>query len=76
MKKLSERFTMTALALNFLLGVKGDYLALWENDDPEPVEIFYSCQVSRLPPADQILLHRGIKAEDQQALTAVLEDYL
>lgn len=58
-----------------LLGVKNGYLALWKDEDPEPVHIF-PVRIRSLPPADQLALRRGIFAEDLQALLSLLEDYL
>lgn len=58
-----------------LLGIKDGYLALWGPEDPQPVRIF-SVAVNTLPPADQLLLRRGIRVENSEELQALLEDYL
>lgn len=63
------------LCLGFLLGIHSGRLALWQGDDPEPVHIFY-VRAEELPPADQILLCRGLKAATVEELYALLEDYL
>lgn len=59
----------------YLLGIRNGYLTVWRDDDPEPVHSFY-VRVENLPPADQILLRRGIRAENDRALYAILENYL
>lgn len=74
MKGFMRQIGSMALVWGFLLGVKGDHLALWIEDDPEPVQIF-SCRVSTLPPADQLLLRRGISIQDNLELAHLLEDY-
>lgn len=63
------------LFLTLLLGVKDGYLTLWREEDPEPVYQF-SLRVDSLPPTDQLMLKRGIRIEDKQALLALLEDFL
>ena len=75
MRKLRCHIATITLVLGFLLGVKGDFLAIWAGDDPLPIHIF-SCRVSSLPPADQLLLRRGLTASDSTELTLLLEDYL
>lgn len=63
------------LCLGYLLGIHNGYLTLWRGDDPEPVHSFY-VRAEDLPPADQVLLRRGIRIENDRQLYAVLEDYL
>lgn len=75
MRSFSRRLSALWLSLGFVLGIHEGYLALWQGDDPEPVHRFY-VRAEELPPADQILLRRGLKADSAQALYALLEDYL
>ena len=75
MRRIGRHIEMLAIIFGFLLGVKGDYLALWSEDDPQPIHIF-SCRISALPPADQILLRKGLQADSTQQLMQYLEDYL
>lgn len=63
------------LLLGFLLGNFKGYLALWDEDDPEPIQIF-PCPVSSLPPADQEALDQMIYARSELELSGLLEDYL
>ena len=75
MRTLKRHMGAIVLCAGFLLGVKDGSLALWKEPDPEPVMVF-SCRVSSLPPADQLMLKRGIKIPDTQQLLMALEDYL
>ena len=68
--------TLSAFVLFFmLLGIKDGYLALWKSNDPMPVKVF-PVPAASLPGADQILLRRGIRADDPLTLQTLLEDYL
>ena len=75
---MKHRFTKTAamlLALTFVLGSYKGYLALWEDNDPDPKQIF-PCPVSSLPQADQEALEKGIYIGSNNELSRLLEDYL
>lgn len=63
------------LSLALLLGIRDGYLAVWQEEDPQPIAIF-RIRAESLPPADQILLKRGLRLEDKEALLAALEDFL
>lgn len=63
------------LLLALLLGIRDGYLALWREEDPQPIAIF-QIRADTLPPADQILLKRGLRLGDKEALLAALEDFL
>ena len=63
------------LSLSLLLGVHSGYIALWQDDDPEPVRVF-PYRVSVLPERDQALLEAGIQIESESRLHSLLEDYL
>ena len=63
------------LLLSMLLGIHGENLALWVGDDPQPAVIF-NCRADQLPPADQILLRRGIPVDTAAELVRALENYL
>lgn len=74
MKKVNRFFSVFFL-LSMLLGIKNGHLALWKQEDPQPFIIF-PVAASSLPPADRILLQRGIVVENPQSLQSLLEDYL
>ncbi len=62
------------LCLGFLLGVHNGQIALWQDDDPQPIKVFpYSA--SCLPEADQKALHKGIPINSKEDLARLLEDF-
>lgn len=63
------------LICGYLLGIHNGYLTLWREPDPQPLHSFY-VRAEDLPPADQVLLRRGIRIKGDRELYAVLEDYL
>ena len=70
------RITLVSiLVCGFLLGNFKGYLALWSEEDPEPVQIFPQ-PIDMLPEADQIALEEGIYARSQIELDQILESYL
>lgn len=63
------------LLLGFLLGIHEGKIALWQNDDPEPIQVFpYSAWL--LPKADQERLKEGVRFESMEELKDFVEDYL
>ena len=64
-----------SLFLGFILGIKGGYIALWTEDQPEKAQVF-PYKASSLPPEDQKALEKGIYIENEQKLRRLLEDYL
>lgn len=63
------------LMFTFLLGSYKGYLALWQDNDPEPKQI-YPCAVASLPDADREALEKGIYIGTNDELSRRLEDYL
>ena len=63
------------LVFGFLLGISDGYIALWENGDPIPVEVF-PYRAEYLPSADYEALKKGIPVQDETNLQMLLEDYL
>lgn len=62
------------LSLGFLLGIHNGKIALWQDDDPQPIKVFpYSA--SCLPEADQKALHKGIPINSKEDLSQLLEDF-
>ncbi len=73
--KHKHRILYSITLLGFLLGVRGGYIALWKDGEPEPVKIFpYKAQM--LPSEDQKRLEKGIKIQDFADLTRIIEDYM
>lgn len=71
----TRRILYSILLTGFLLGVRGGYIALWKNDDPEPVKVF-PYKVQMLPPKDRQRLEKGIKIENFADLSRILEDFM
>lgn len=63
------------LCMGFLLGIHDGKLTLWREGESHPEQV-YDIRVDTLPPADRVLLARGIRVEDRQALWQLLENYL
>ena len=70
-----RRFLSLGLMLVYLLGVRGGYVALWQDEDPEPVAVF-PYAVASLPSEDQEALFRGIVIKNEEDLRYRLEDFL
>ena len=75
MRIKSKRLLTMLLACGFLLGVRNGKLALWRDGEPHPEQI-YDIRADTLPPADRLLLQRGIRAESREEVWALLENYL
>lgn len=72
---LSQRILPLMLTLGFLLGSFRGYLALFDEGDPEPRQV-YPYKIAALPPADQDALEKGIPVRSEKQLQHLLEDYL
>ena len=75
MRRYAARMTALLLLPGFLLGIRDGRLTLWRDGSPHPEQI-YDIRADTLPPADQLLLRRGIRIESREALWTILEDYL
>ncbi|MBE6950297.1 MAG: hypothetical protein E7451_03055 [Ruminococcaceae bacterium] len=70
-----KRLLSTALLMGFLLGIHEGRLTLWRDGQAHPEQV-YDIRADTLPPADRILLRRGIRAETREELWQILENYL
>lgn len=75
MDKRMRRICTMALMTGFLLGIRSGRLALWQEGNSHPVQV-YDIRVSSLPAADQLQLRRGIRVETREELWLMLENYL
>ena len=75
MDKRIGRTCTLALVSGFLLGIHEGRLALWREEVPHPEQI-YDIRVDTLPPADRLLLEKGIRAADRAEVWRFLENYL
>lgn len=68
-------FSCPLLLLGFLLGIHEGKIALWKDNDPQPMQVF-PYRAEMLPEADQKALKKGIKVENMRQLYSLIEDYL
>lgn len=72
--RLSAWFTAVMLS-GYLLGIHRGHMALWDENDPQPIRIF-SCNIYTLPREVQQALEKGIRIETEADLQRILENYL
>lgn len=63
------------LLFGFLLGIHEGKIALWKDNQKEPMKVF-PYQASVLPEADQQRLKEGIHVDSLSELYKLVEDYL
>ena len=68
------RFSCPIVLLGFLLGIHEGKVALWKDNDPQPIKVF-PYQAELLPEADQKALEKGIPVESIRQLRQMIEDY-
>lgn len=75
MKKRYLNLCTMALCFTFLVGIKNGRVAIWEDDDPEPIKILpYSTAL--LPREARQALTEGIRVESLEELYELAEKYL
>jgi len=75
MKKRYLHLCTMALCFSFLVGLQDGRIALWKDDDPEPVKVF-PYPVSILPKEARRALTQGIRVETEEELYELIEKYL
>ena len=75
MHRLYQIALSLMLVLGLYLGHFQGYVALWDEDSPNP-RVIYPYKVATLPPADQTALEQGIPVRSDRELQQLLEDYL
>ncbi len=75
MKKKARTCLARVLLLGFLVGCYNGRLAVWQDDDPQPVRVF-PCPVYLLPKKDRDALQNGIRIDDMQDLRHFVENFL
>ena len=74
-KRRFAQLLCTMWMASFLLGVHDGKIALWRDEETEPMKVFpYS--VSLLPDAEQERLRKGIPIESMDDLNKLVEAYL
>lgn len=74
MKRNIRNCLTLMLCCGFLLGIRGEKVALWRDGEARPEQI-YDIRADSLPPADQLQLRRGIRLENREQVWSVLENY-
>ena len=74
MGKQGRKMLISLVTAGYLLGISRGYVALWKDEDPEPLYRF-PISASSLPPSDQLMLRQGICLGDLDDVLALLEDY-
>ncbi len=64
-----------ALCLSFLVGIRGGRVAIWKDDDPEPIKVL-PYPVAMLPKEARQALTEGIQVESLDELYELAEKYL
>lgn len=72
--KKAAKLAGSLILFGFILGISRGYVAVWQDEDPQPLYLTET-PASSLFPADVALLRRGLRFEDQESLTAALEDF-
>lgn len=72
---IKQRCISIVFAMYLILGTWKGYVALFQDGNTEPRQIFPT-PVSSLPKADQESLTQGILIRSEQKLQQLLEDYL
>ena len=72
---LKKRCFSLALSVVLVLGAYKGYVALYNEGEAEPRQI-YPYPVNVLPPADQKALEAGIPVRTDEELNRLLEDFL
>lgn len=63
------------LLLGFLLGIRSGQVAIWKNEDPQPIRIF-PWSAALLPPPIRQALEHGIYVEDDSDIGKLIDEML
>lgn len=73
---MKRNHILCSLALfGFLLGVYKGKIAIWHNEDPQPLKVF-PYYAHMLPEADRLALEEGIRFESVNDLKRLIADYM
>ncbi len=71
----TKNLLCSMILFGFLIGIHNGQIALWHNNDPNPVKVF-PYRAEMLPEADQAALRKGIRINSFSDLQRLLQDYL
>lgn len=69
-----RKAAMAILMAVYLLGIHKGYVAIWKDEDPEPM-VVTEMPADLLPAEDAAKLAAGIRLPNDYPLSKVLEDY-
>ena len=69
------RNSVISSSVNQIYQIRDGKLTLWRDGQTQPEQI-YDIRADTLPPADRLLLQRGIRAQSREELWQILENYL
>lgn len=72
MKK--HNWFLPLMLAGYLLGISRGYVAVWKDEDPEPM-LVTRMPVALLPKKDVEALEKGIRLPDDYTLVQALEDF-
>ena len=75
MNIILQRTASIVLSLGLILGTYKGFVALFDDNTPQPRQIF-PYKTESLPIEDQEKLNRGIPVRSEKALQHILEDYM
>ena len=75
MKKRMHTCLAQLILLGFLIGNYNGRLAVWKDDDPEPLRVF-PCPVYLLPKKDRDALQAGIPIDSMEDVRHFVENFL
>lgn len=71
---MMQQFLTALLLLGFLVGIHNGYVAVWKDEDPQPIYVS-PISADTLPEKDRQALEQGLHFPTYQALTQAIEDY-
>lgn len=74
MKKIIHMIYCTML-LGFLLGIHNGQIALWKDEDPQPMMIL-PYKAESLPIKERMLLKKGIRFDSLEQIEKIVSEYL
>ncbi len=63
------------LLAGFLLGIRSGHVALWKQDDPQPLQVF-PWSANMLPRKIRIALERGLFVEEDSDIGRLIADMI
>lgn len=75
MARTIRTYASLFILLGFLLGIQGGRVAIWRNDDPQPIRVF-PWSTALLPAPIRQALENGIYVEDDSDIGKLIDEML